>query len=249
LLTASYQVSSIGYELGGYAELGPSPQRASDALIRSVQLAEAARELQNRDKSRRVWIAASLGPYGAALHNGAEYHGNYQCSFDDLVQFHAERLAPLLTTNADLVAFDTIPSLEEARAILAALHQYPQIGAWISFSCRDGRSVAHGEPIADCGALLDPEPQIVATGINCTAPHWITPLIRELKTVTRKPIVVYPNSGEQWDAEHRCWRGESDAGEYGNWAREWFAAGAQAVGGCCRTRPEHIRAVRLAAGV
>ena len=243
LLTASYQVSSAGY-----AELGLPAVNATDDLIRSVKLARDARDKVAYCSQRRIWIAASLGPYGAALHNGAEYHGNYACTFDELVQFHAARLAPLVSTSADLVAFETIPSLEEARAIVTALRQSRQIAAWISFSCRDGRTVNHGEPIADCGALLDLEPQIVAVGVNCTAPQWITPLISELKSVTRKPIVVYPNSGEQWDAEHRSWRGESDPGEFGAWAREWFAAGAQAVGGCCRTGPEHIRAIRVAAG-
>jgi homocysteine S-methyltransferase len=151
LLTASYQVSSVGY-----AELGLPPVNAVDALIRSVNLAQDARDKLACRSPRRIWIAASLGPYGAALHNGAEYHGNYACTFDELVQFHAARLAPLVSTSADLVAFETIPSFEEARAILAALHEYPRIAAWISFSCRDGRTVTHGEPIAACGAVLDP---------------------------------------------------------------------------------------------
>src|SRR5690348_11036303 len=83
--TASYQVSRMGY-----AEVGLDPAIADAALIRSVTLArKAAAEFPDRP----VLIAASLGPYGAALHNGAEYHGNYTCTFAGLVQFHAERIA------------------------------------------------------------------------------------------------------------------------------------------------------------
>ncbi len=237
LLTASYQVSSEGYE-----ELGLRPEDAAAALRRSVQLADQAREQLHRSETRPVWIAASLGPFGAALHNGAEYHGNYACSFQDLVEFHARRIAVLQDTRADLIAFETVPSLEEASAIVAALHRFPAIGAWVSFTCRDGRHVARGELLADCGKLLENEEQVVAVGINCTAPHWVTSLIRELKSTTGKPLVAYPNSGEVWDAEHRCWLG--DAGEFAPWTREWFEAGAQAIGGCCRTGPDDIRAIR-----
>jgi len=243
LLSSSYQVSSLGY-----AELGMPATAANDALRRSVRMAEAVRDQYALSSSRPVWIAASLGPYGAALHNGAEYHGNYDCTFDDLVRFHAERVAELHETNADLLAFETVPSLQEAEAIVAALHQFQGIGAWISFTCRDGQHVGHGEAIAGCAALLAAEPQVVAVGVNCTAPHWITDLIGELKGAIHKPIVVYPNSGERWDAEHRTWHGKSDPGEFGTWAREWFDAGAQAVGGCCRTGPQHIRAIRAALG-
>ena len=51
-----------------------------------------AREAAASFPNMRVLIAASLGPYGAALHNGAEYHGNYTCTFNDLVEFHRERI-------------------------------------------------------------------------------------------------------------------------------------------------------------
>ena len=71
------------------------------------------------------------------LHNGAEYHGNYACGFDELVRFHSKRIAVLAQTNADFLAFESVPSLEEARAILAALQPYPDVAAYISFTCRD----------------------------------------------------------------------------------------------------------------
>ena len=239
VLTASYQVSGKAY-----ADAGLSSQDADDALRLSVALAESARARYRRRTPRRIWIAASLGPYGAALHNGAEYHGNYLCTFDDLVAFHRHRLAVLDGTSADFVAFETVPSIDEARAIVAALHCFPQIGAWISFTCKDGEHLAHGEPLAECGSLIETERQVIAAGINCTHPRWLQSLLSELKEATSKPIVVYPNSGEQWDAENRCWRGASDSSDFGSWARLWYAAGAQAVGGCCRTGPDHIRAVR-----
>lgn len=236
--TVSYQVSATGY-----AELGRPAIDAASALRQSVAIAEAARNEYSRESARPVLIAASLGPYGAALHNGAEFHGRYSVRFDDLVAFHAERLAVIADTNADLVALETVPSLEEARAIAAALPKFTAISAWVSFTCRDGARVAHGEPLTECAAVLDEAPQVVGVGINCTAPRLISPLIAGAKGATTKPIFVYPNSGELWDAANRRWHGTSSVTEFAEQARTWYLAGAHAVGGCCRTTPAHIQAV------
>lgn len=246
LLTASYQVSRMGY-----AEVGLDPDRADTALLRSVELASAAR---SEFPGRRILIASSLGPYGAALHNGSEYHGNYDCSFADLVQFHQERIAVLAESQSDLLAFETIPSLEEAHAIGEALKPWPNLAAWFTFVCPDYRAasfqVAHGESLRDCAALVAGFPQTLAVGVNCTQPRWIPSLIAELRQSSAKPIVVYPNSGEGWDAEARCWvqtPDSSNLANFGEQARQWYASGAQLVGGCCRTRPEHIRQIAAVA--
>jgi homocysteine S-methyltransferase len=238
--TASYQVSRRGY-----AEIGLAPERADAALLRSVAL---AREAAAAFPERRIVIAASLGPYGAVLHNGAEYHGNYDLSYAELVEFHRERIDVLACASGreapDLLAFETLPSLEEANAIGEALAAWPDLAAWFSFTCKDAERVAHGERLSECAAVVGRFPQTIAIGVNCTLPALILSLIREVRGATGKPVVVYPNSGEGWDAVHRCWTGTTDAAAYGSMARDWFAAGAQIVGGCCRTRPEHIRQVK-----
>jgi homocysteine S-methyltransferase len=71
----------------------------------------------------------------------------------------------------------------------------------------------------------------------------VTSLIRGLKASTTKPIAVYPNSGEGWDAETRSWRGEADPAGFGSLAKQWRDAGVQVIGGCCRTGPEHIKEI------
>ena len=241
--TASYQVSRMGY-----AEVGLDPARADAALLRAVAL---AREASAAFPRRRIVIAASLGPYGAALHNGAEYHGNYTCTFNDLVEFHSERIQVLANAAErqapDLLAFETLPSLGEAEAIGQALAPHPELAAWFTFTCPDREHVAHGELLCQCAKAVAAFPQIVAIGVNCTHPTLIPALIAELREASEKPIVVYPNSGEDWDAQHRCWIGSSDPEAFGNNAAEWFTAGAQIIGGCCRTRPTHIRQVADAA--
>ena len=239
LATCSYQASRMGY-----AEVGLTADRADAALLRSVELARTAIA---EFPGQRVLVAGSLGPYGAAFHNGGEYHGNYDCAFDDLIRFHRERIEIFADATGpqrpDLLAFETFPSLEEARAVGEAMVPWPELRAWFSFSCRDEQHVSHGERVADCAALVAALPQIVAIGVNCVPPGWIPSLIAELRKGSDKPVLVYPNSGEGWDAERRCWKGTSDAAEFGAQAAEWLRAGAQMVGGCCRTRPAHIRAV------
>jgi homocysteine S-methyltransferase len=244
IATCSYQVSRMGY-----AEVGLTAEQADAALLRSVEL---ARRVAAEFPERRVLVAASLGPYGAALHNCGEYHGNYDCSHDDLVPFHRQRIEVFACAKGmqapDLVAFETFPSLEEARAVGEALEPWPRLRAWFSFSCRDSGHVSHGERVAECATLVASFPQTVAIGVNCVPPKWIPALIGELRSASDKPIVVYPNSGEGWDAKRRSWTGVTDPEDFGARAAEWFKAGAQMVGGCCRTRPAHIAAVaRVAA--
>lgn len=237
--TASYQVSRVGY-----AEVGLPRERADAALLQSVAL---ARQAASAFPDRRILIAASLGPYGAALHNGSEYHGNYACTFNDLVEFHAERIQILAYAKGpevpDLLAFETLPSLAEAEAIGQALAPYPELAAWFAFTCRDEQHIAHGELLRQCAKAVAAFPQTVAIGVNCTPPTLIPALVAELREASSEPIIVYPNSGEGWDAQQRCWTGTGDPASYGSRATEWFAAGAQIIGGCCRTRPAHIHQV------
>jgi homocysteine S-methyltransferase len=214
ILTSSYQVSRMGY-----AEFGLDAGRADAALLRSVELAHhACAEFPDR----RVIVAASLGPYGAALHNGADYHGNYDCGFADLVHFHRERIRVLAAAGADrrtpdLLAFETLPSLEEALAIGDALAPWPELAAWFCFTCRDQKHVAHGEQLSECAAAVARFPQTVAVGVNCTRSALLPELIAELRQASDKPVVVYPNSGEEWDAENRRWTGAGDPASFEPW--------------------------------
>jgi homocysteine S-methyltransferase len=118
--------------------------------------------------------------------------------------------------------------------------------AWFSFSCRDERHISDGTPLAECAAYLDGYEQVAAVGINCTAPRYLSGLIAEVRRVTDKPIVVYPNSGERYDAVNHCWLGMSDPVDFASASREWEAAGARLIGGCCRTGPAHIGQIRAA---
>jgi homocysteine S-methyltransferase len=239
-LTASYQAS---YD--GYARRGLDTASTTAALRRSVELARSARSraLQARPAPERdLLVAASVGPYGAVLHDGSEYRGDYGLDVNALVDFHRRRFTVLADAGADLLACETIPSRIEATALTRLLAERPDARAWITFTCRDGRHTSAGDPIAECARELGEAPQVVAIGVNCVAPELVESLIGELLKGTTKPIVVYPNSGETWDAAARNWVGT--AARFTHHVPRWLGAGASWIGGCCRTTPEDIRRVR-----
>jgi homocysteine S-methyltransferase len=243
-ITASYQAT-----FEGFARRGLDQAQAAALMTLAVRLAVEARdafwaEPANRAGRMRPLVAASVGPYGAMLHDGAEYRGDYGLSEADLAAFHRPRLAVLAAAGADLLACETIPCLVEARALAGLLREHPDRQAWLSFSARDGAHISHGEPLAACAAALDAHPQIAALGVNCTAPEHIATLVRAAHGATRKPIIVYPNSGETWQAAAGSWSGEASCADFTAQARLWHAAGARLIGGCCRTTPAHIRALR-----
>lgn len=240
-ITASYQAS-----YPGFAAIGLDHKATNQLLRRSVELAAEARAgaRGHRTSDQPMWIAASVGPYGATLHDGSEYHGDYGLTVAELTEFHAERLAVLAGAGADLLACETIPSRDEARALVVALRRVPSARAWVSFTSRDDRHTAHGEPLADCARELDSEPQIVALGVNCVSPDRAASLIHELRRGTAKPIVAYPNSGEIWDGQAQCWRGSAIAAPLSELAEGWIEAGATWLGGCCRTTPADIGIIR-----
>ena len=254
--TATYQASFEGYARRGI------DRRAAAQLMRSaVTLALAARDefwsTGNRAGRLRPLVATSIGPYGAMLADGSEYRGQYGVSDVDLADFHRRRLEVLADAGADLLACETIPCLSEALVLASVLEEFPALCGWLSFSCRDGALNCAGEPIAACAAALRDHPQIVALGANCTAPQYIPALLGQLRGITDKPLVVYPNSGEVYDAKTKRWSSaasaeiEAEAGQparaatpFGEQARAWYAAGARLIGGCCRTRPADILGVR-----
>jgi homocysteine S-methyltransferase len=189
-------------------------------------------------------VAASMGPFGACLFDGSEYHGNYRASWKEVSAFHRERMLVLAEAGADLLAFETIPSLAEAEILLELLEKHVadlhDMKAWISFSCKDETRVSHGESFNECIAIAAKSDHVACSGINCTPPGLVLDLLQSLDS-TALPLVVYPNSGETWEPETNCWlgQGSTDFDVDG-----WYDAGTRIFGGCCRTRPADITGIR-----
>jgi homocysteine S-methyltransferase len=242
--TATYQAT-----FEAFARRGIGGQVAARLMCDAVILALAARDEfwaieANRSGRLRPLVAASIGPYGAMLADGSEYRGHYALDDIALADFHRPRLRLLAHAGADLLACETIPCLREARVLASLLQDFPDVCAWISFSCKDGEHDCEGEDIGMCAAELQGLPQIVAVGVNCTPPQYVASLLRRMHAETDKPLLVYPNSGECYDASSKQWSGDPGARRFGEQARVWYSEGARLIGGCCRTGPEQIRSVK-----
>jgi homocysteine S-methyltransferase len=242
-ITASYQAT-----IEGFIKRGLNEQEARALIQRSVRLAVEARNEfwgnpTNRAGRSRPFVAASVGPYGAFLADGSEYRGNYGLTESELTDFHRPRMQALIEAGADLLACETIPCLVEAQALVKLLDENQKIQAWISFSCRDGVHVSEGQKLADCIRQIEANPFVAALGINCTSPKYIPSLIAEARKATGKPVLVYPNSGESYDASRNDWDGRPVYESFSEEAREWYRAGARMIGGCCRTTPEDIQGI------
>lgn len=242
IITASYQASILGFK-----KLGLSQKQAEAAITLSVDLACQAVEehIVTQDLNYlRPLIAASIGPYGAYLADGSEYNGSYGVSNQQLSDFHSRRLELLDQSCADVLACETIPSLQEAKVLTQLLRKL-NTPAWVSFSCQNGQQLNDGSAVEDVAVLFSQHPKVIAVGVNCTSPQYINELITRIKSVVNnKAVVVYPNSGENFDAMTKTWHGTSSPLSCAHAAKSWIESGASIIGGCCRMGPEHIQAMK-----
>jgi homocysteine S-methyltransferase len=245
VIGSSYQAS-----FEGFARRGLDSRQAAALMRLSVRLACEAREQFLADAapamhSARVapLVAASVGCYGAVLHDGSEYRGDYGLTVAQLMDWHRPRLEVLAGSGADLLACETIPCRAEVEALVRVLEEFPAVPSWLSFSCRDAVHVRHGEALVECVRTAGAANNVVAVGVNCTAPQFVEDLLNSCAGATDKLLLAYPNSGEDWDAAQRAWRTGPSPWDWGAAARRWYAAGARLIGGCCRTTPDTIRAI------
>jgi homocysteine S-methyltransferase len=241
--TATYQAT-----LTGFVARGLAAAEARRILLAAVGMAVSAREaFWSRAASPgrpRPLVAASIGSYGAFLADGSEYVGDYRLSIEALANWHRPRQRVLEESGADLLAFETIPSLPETEAIVRLLAETEGPPAWISFQARDAGRLADGSPVAVAAAIADRSPRVVAVGVNCVPPERVEPLLRAMAAGTSKPLAAYPNRGDAWDAAERRWVPRGVDVDFAPFVPVWRDAGARLIGGCCRTTPADIRALR-----
>lgn len=246
--TASYQAS-----VEGFGAAGLDRAAALRAIRRSVELAARARDRFRAEEAAagrdpgELRIAGSVGPYGAMLADGSEYRGDYDPGDVALEAFHWPRIEALVAAGVDLLAVETIPTVREARVLVRLLDE-TGVPAWISYTGRDAATTAAGEPFGEAIAVAASGRDVVAAGVNCTAPHHVRGLLKIARASTDLPLVAYPNRGDTWDPESRRWRTD----RAGSWnpavVASWSVLGAAWLGGCCGTRPADIHRLAAALG-
>lgn len=225
VITSSYQASEAGFVAAGLAS-----DVARRVLASTTQVARA---------SGAPMVASSVGPFGACLGDGSEYHGRYSASWTEVRHFHRSRLEVLVESGPDLFAIETMPTAAEAEIVVEELRALSAAPAWLSFTCVDEVHTAGGDVFADAADSLATE--VFAVGVNCTSPVLVLPLLSSVRSSV--PLVVYPNHGASWDGDHACWRGAVGGVELPGLVPSWLAVGARLMGGCCGVGTEGIAAL------
>lgn len=252
--TSTYQASVPGF----VKYLGLTEEQSIEHIKNAVSIAKRAisdylTEVKEQAElcSRKILVAGSCGPYGAALHDGSEYTGTYADLVPNeiLVKWHRPRIEALVSAGVDILALETIPCASEAEALVQLLQEYPNTKAWMSFSCRDdGRSLADGssfeETARNCFEKALPG-QIIAVGVNCISPKAVAPLIEQINKgrENKIPLIVYPNNGDKF-SKTEGWKTDSEVNAIETYIHTYLDLGVKYIGGCCRCSDKVIERIR-----
>ncbi|MGA3045996.1 MAG: bifunctional homocysteine S-methyltransferase/methylenetetrahydrofolate reductase [Terracidiphilus sp.] len=214
--------------------------RVAEINAAGVKLARQAVEHLKDKQAGEAWVAGSVGPLGVRL----EPLG--KTGLDEARAVFAEQIAALSAAGVDILILETMPALNEAQVALEAAHETaPHLPVLVMVTVDDESNCLDGSSPAQAAALLT-EWGAEAIGVNCsTGPATVLTAIEAMRAATTLPLAAMPNAGMPRAVEGRniylC------SPEYmASFARKAIAAGAQFVGGCCGTTPNHIRAMRSA---
>lgn len=242
MTTNTYQANVPAFEQAGIAAT-----QARQLIQQAVTIAHTARDASHVTDAV---IAGSIGPYGVYLADGSEYTGAYQLTPSAYQDFHRERLALIMAAGVDVLALETMPRLDEVQALVQLITTtWTQQPYWVSFSIKDPQTLCDGTSLAVAAKWVAAQPNVVAVGVNCTTLENIAPALTTLKAAVAVPLIVYPNSGDQYDPVTKTWQETHLSHQFASFVPQWLAAGARIIGGCCRTTPKDIATVARALSV
>lgn len=165
VITSSYQMSYEGFGRKGLCMNPADPNDPANKYLRaSTAYAMAAKQNLSPTRRKNSFVAASVGCYGAHLGDGSEYRGTYGVSRREIEEWHDKKLGVQINSGADLMAFETIPCLDECKALCSLISRYDhakQVNGWMSFACMSDGRLNSGENLEDAlRAVLDPPADI-----------------------------------------------------------------------------------------
>lgn len=234
-ITASYQATAAGF-----ADAEINETEAARLIRLSVTLAREARDAYERNHPNwPLLVAGAVGPYGAYLADGSEYTGRYHLTDDAYREFHRVRLDALKAAGADLIAVETQPKLEEV-AVLLKMLEARELSAWVTFTLADEGHLPDGTLVEDAARLCATSPAVDALGLNCVKRELAAGALKRMASVTDLPLILYPNSGETYDAATKTWHHPVGGPGWQHFVGPWQSLGVKCLGGCCRTLPSDI---------
>lgn len=262
LTTATYQASFSS--LQHYANFS-NIEEATKLWKRAVKVAKnciqeyLSRSTKSAEKTH--WICGSVGPYGAYLADGSEYTGDYgDFSNSKLDSYHYPLVNYMvLDDNVDIVGLETIPNFREFKVLLNLMlklnrHYKKEKKFYLSFSCRDGKSLCDGTLIDKVMNYLNTKlsrdivlrKNLIAIGCNCVNQEIVLTVIDSIQSHNEHghPLIVYPNLGFIYSREHQQYEKHRNLDKWVELSEAWLRKGVKYIGGCCSTGPEEISALR-----
>ena len=215
-------------------------REAAEARVLTQRAVALAGEATDRARgAREVLVAGALAPLEDC------YRPDQAPDPEQNLREHTEQASFLARCGVDLILAETMNSISEAMAAVRGART-TDLPVLVSFICKDGSSLLSGEPLADAVNAVEPlRPDAIL--VNCVGPETAAECLLTMGRATRIPLGCYPNAGEP-NMEEGSWCFDSawTPERFAESAGTWVSRGAQIVGGCCGTGPDHIRALRLA---
>ncbi|ETY74665.1 homocysteine S-methyltransferase [Lactiplantibacillus fabifermentans] len=239
-ITNTYQAN-----VAAFVQAGVSAEKARPLIQQAVQIANTARDnYAQTHPDFQGYVAGSIGSYGAYLADGSEYTGKYHLDEVAYQAFHRERLQLITAVGVDVLALETMPNFAEVQALVHLITaEFPAQPYWVSFSIADAQHLWDGTDLATAAKWVAAQPNVVAVGVNCTRLENIEPALQTLRDAVEIPLIVYPNSGDEYDAVTKTWQTTDASHTFDQFVPKWLAAGANIIGGCCRTTPADIQTI------
>lgn len=231
-----------------YVEAGTQILYAPTFTANRIKLAEYGMEDRLEELNRamvrysreaagdRAFVAGDLTMTGRQLYPVGDL------MFEDLVDVYKEQVRAILKEGVDLFVIETMMSLQECRAALLAVKETCDLPVMISLTYNeDGRTLYGTSPEIAMVVLEHMGADIV--GVNCsTGPLAMIPLVKAMLPYADIPIMVKPNAGMP-ELENGETVYKMTPEEFADACEQLVDAGASVVGGCCGTRPDHIKAL------
>lgn len=162
--------------------------------------------------------------------------------FEELVDVYKEQIKVLDESGCDLLVVETMMSLAETRAAVIAANEISDLPIIASLTFNeDGRTLYGTDPVTAVNVLQNLG--VSAIGVNCsTGPDKMVDLVKQMKSIAFIPVFAKPNAGmPELIDDKSVYRMTPD--EFAQDMKMIIEAGANMVGGCCGTRPDHIKAL------
>ncbi len=208
--------------------------------VREINLAGA--QIARRAAGDNGYVAGSIGPLGSLVFPKGKIKP------EQAMEAFREQISALLEGNVDLLIIETFRDIDELLLAIRAARDVSELPIIASLTFSEEGPTIFGVTPEQAAEILCDQP-IAALGLNCAVgPKPMLDNLMRMAGQCCKPISVMPNAGFPQLVSDRLFYATSPE-YFAEYARRFVQMGAQIVGGCCGSTPEHIREIHNILGV